>query len=140
MTSSTVIGPRERLKIIVESKQESVSRTCEESEIKRGGNVWCSWRGTATLEEEGGEEDAVLVLKPLMFVVVSSFLVCGFVCTCWRFIFPRVEGERNKESRAESAERYERSTRYILNLSFIVVILVLLDPLSLSLTHSLSLY
>jgi hypothetical protein len=64
------------LKIIVESKQESVSRTCEESEIKRGGNVWCSWRGTATLEE-GGEEDAVLVLKPLMFVVVSSFLVCG---------------------------------------------------------------
>jgi hypothetical protein len=92
------------LKIIVESKQESVSRTCEESEIKRGGNVWCSWRGTAaaTLEEGGGEDDdAALVLKPAHVFVVRFF----FPTSClWRFVFPRM-GRRKKARREIGKER-----------------------------------
>ena len=106
-----------------------MSFTCEQSDIIRGGIVWCSWR-----EEGDGDGGCGVVLREALIA-------------CWSFPSRKERGQSRgenvrkvKHEKKKKKKKKRRDTFFVI--SFIVVItLILLDSLCLSrLSLSLSLY
>ena len=105
-----------------------MSFTCEQSDIIRGGIVWCSWR-----EEGDGDGGCGVVLREALIA-------------CWSFPSRKERGQSRgenvrkvKHEKKKKKKKKRRDTFFVI--SFIVVItLILLDSLCLSrLSLSLSL-
>lgn len=103
-----------------------MSFTCEQSDIIRGGIVWCSWR-----EEGDGDGGSGVVLREALIA-------------CWSFPSRKERGQSRgkcEESQTEKKKKKKKRRDTFFVISFIVVItLILLDSLCLSrLSLSLSL-